>query len=85
MAKHRPVHARSGLGRYTAPRRLHPTHAAPSADAVRFTRLAGAIVGGGVLASAGLMGLMTTPAGAVVVRVSLGPDTSPPSPAWAPS
>jgi len=65
MAKHGPAHARSGLGRYTAPRRLHPAHAAPSVDGVRVVRLAGALVGGGLLASAGLMGIIVTPAGAV--------------------
>jgi len=65
MAKHRPAHAKSGLGRYTAPRRLHPAHAAPSADGVRVVRLAGALVGGGLLASAGLMGIIATPAGAL--------------------
>jgi len=67
MATHRPAHARSGFGRYTAPRRLHPAHAAPSPDGVRITRAAGAIIGGGVLASAGLMGLITTPAGAATI------------------
>jgi len=65
MAKHRPAHARSGLGRYTAPRRLHPAHATASVDGVRVARLAGALVGGGILASAGLMGIIATPAGAV--------------------
>ncbi|HXQ19969.1 MAG TPA: hypothetical protein VN781_10140 [Acidimicrobiales bacterium] len=64
MAKHRPAHARSGLGRYTAPRRLHPAHAAASADGVRIVGLTGALVGGGLLASAGLMGIIATPAGA---------------------
>jgi len=73
MAKHRPAHARSGLGRYTAPRRLHPAHAAPSADGVRVARLTGALVGGGLLASAGLMGIIVTPAGAAEVS-----GTSPP-------
>jgi hypothetical protein len=74
MALHRPAHARSGLGRYTAPRRLHPAHAAPSVDGLRFARLAGAVVGGGILAGAGLMGLIGTPAGAL----TFGPETSPP-------
>ncbi|HXQ18638.1 MAG TPA: hypothetical protein VN781_03320 [Acidimicrobiales bacterium] len=74
MAKHHPAHARSGFGRYTAPRRLHPAHAAPSADGVRLARTAGAVIGAGVLASVGLMGLATSPSDAA----SLGPSTSPP-------
>jgi hypothetical protein len=74
MAKHRPAHARTGLGRYTAPRRLHPAHAAPSADGIRLARVAATVVGGGVLAGAGLMGLVSVPSGAAV----LGPTSSPP-------
>jgi len=74
MARHRPAHAKSGFGRYTAPRRLHPAHAAPSADGVGVTRLAGALVGGGLLASAGLMGIIAAPSGAA----TLGPYQSPP-------
>jgi len=77
MAKHRPAHARSGLGRYTAPRRLHPAHAAPSVDGVRITRLAGALVGGGLMASAGLMGIVVTPAGATAPGAFVT-GTSPP-------
>jgi len=76
MAKH-PAHARSGLGRYTAPRRLHPAHAAPSADGVRVIRLTGALVGGGLLASAGLMGIIATPAGATAPGAFVE-GTSPP-------
>ena len=53
MPKHRPTHAKSGLGRYTAPRRLHPAHAVPSADGVRIARIAGTVIGGGVLAGPG--------------------------------
>ncbi|HXQ19021.1 MAG TPA: hypothetical protein VN781_05280 [Acidimicrobiales bacterium] len=77
MAKHRPAHARSGLGRYTAPRRLHPAHAAASADGVRIVRLTGALVGGGLLASAGLMGIIATPAGATAPGAFVT-GTSPP-------
>ena len=74
MPKHRPTHAKSGLGRYTAPRRLHPAHAAPSADGVHIARIAATVIGGGVLATAGLMGLVSIPSGAAM----LGPETSPP-------
>ena len=75
MAKHRPTHAKSGFGRYTPPRRLHTAHAAPSGDGVRIVRVAGAIIGGGILASAGLIGLIGSPAGASAV---ITPQTSPP-------
>jgi hypothetical protein len=74
VPKHRPTHAKSGLGRYTAPRRLHAAHAAPTTGGVRIARLAGTVIGGGVLAGAGLMGLISVPSGAA----SLGPETSPP-------
>src|SRR5579863_8355834 len=72
MAKHSPAHAKSGFGRYTAPKRLHPAHAAPS-DGVRMTRVVGTVVGGGILASAGFLGLATANAGAAVIS-----GTSPP-------
>src|SRR5579863_2287139 len=72
MAKHSPAHAKSGFGRYTAPKRLHPAHAAPS-DGVRLTRVVGTVVGGGLLASAGFLGLATANAGAAEII-----GTSPP-------
>jgi len=56
---------------------LHPAHAAASADGVRVVRLAGALVGGGLLASAGLMGIIATPAGATAPGAFVT-GTSPP-------
>src|SRR5579863_8398357 len=73
MASYRPAHAKSGLGRYTAPRRLNPLHAVPSTDTVRFAKVAGTVIGGGLLASAGLLGLASANAGAASIS-----GTSPP-------
>ena len=51
MARHRPAHARSGLGRYTPPGRIRPAHAAPPVPS-HLARRAGVLLGTGVLASA---------------------------------
>jgi hypothetical protein len=64
MAKHRPAHARSGLGRYTPPRRIHPAHAMLSAKSSGLGRLAGGVLGGSAIATAGFLALAGMPAGA---------------------
>jgi len=65
MARHRPAHAKSGFGRYTPPRRgARPAHAAPDEPGMGLGRRAGLAVGGGVLVTAGFMGLGGVPAGA---------------------
>src|ERR1700722_10955539 len=69
MAKHRAVHARSGLGRYTPPRRINPAHAAPAARG-RLGRTAGVVIGGSALAAAGLVGLAGAPAGGTLIAVA---------------
>jgi len=70
MARHRPAHVKSGFGRYTPPRRgVRPAHAAP-VESSALVRRTGLIVGGGVLASAGFVGLAAVPAGAVVGSTS---------------
>ncbi len=80
MAKHRPAHARSGFGRYTPPRRLNPAHAAPGSGR-HAGRVAGIVIGGGALATAGLMGLAAAPAGAActfgVAHCTIPADTFP--------
>jgi len=65
MARHHAAHARSGLGRYTPPGRIRPAHAAPSAPG-HLARRAGVLLGSGVLASAGLLGLSAGSASAAV-------------------
>ena len=70
MAKHRPAHARSGLGRYTPPRRIHPAHAMLSAQGSGRGRLAGGVIGGSAIATAGFLALAAMPAGAVSASLS---------------
>jgi hypothetical protein len=77
MARHRPAHARSGFGRYTPPGRIRPAHAAPSAPS-HLARRAGVLLGTGVLASAGLLGLSAGSAGASA-SASAPPTTCPPT------
>jgi hypothetical protein len=78
MARHRPAHARSGFGRYTPPSRLRPAHAAPSAPS-HLARRAGVLLGSGVLASAGLLGLSAGSASALGVGVQAPPTTCAPT------
>lgn len=73
MARHRPAHARSGLGRYTPPGRVRALHAAPAQPGQRALRV-GVLLGTGVLASAGLGVLSVGSAGAVGGTASAPPS-----------
>jgi hypothetical protein len=64
------------MGRYTPPGRIRPAHAAP-AEPSHLARRAGVLVGTGVLASAGLLGLSTGSASAVLANAP--PTTCPPA------
>jgi hypothetical protein len=77
MARRHAAHARSGFGRYTPPGRIRPAHAAPSAPS-HLARRAGVLLGSGVLASAGLLGLSAGSAGASAVALA-PPTTCPPT------
>jgi hypothetical protein len=76
MARHHAAHARSGLGRYTPPGRIRPAHAAAPVPS-HLARRAGVLLGTGVLASAGLLGLSVGSAGAS--DATAPPTTCPPT------
>jgi hypothetical protein len=80
MARYRPAHARSGFGRFTPPGRIRPAHAPPIAPS-HLARRAGVLLGTGVLASAGLLGLSVGSAGAITdgATASAPPTTCPPT------
>ena len=77
MARHHAAHARSGLGRYTPPGRIRPAHAAAPVPS-HLARRAGVLLGTGVLASAGLLGLSVGSAGASASAIA-PPTTCPPT------
>ena len=77
MARHHAAHARSGFGRYTPPGRIRPAHAAPPVPS-HLARRAGVLLGSGVLASAGLLGLSAGSAGASATALA-PPTTCPPT------
>jgi hypothetical protein len=77
MAKHQAAHARSGFGRYTPPGRIRPAHAAAPVPS-HLARRAGVLLGTGVLASAGLLGLTVGTAGASA-SAEAPPTTCPPT------
>jgi hypothetical protein len=80
MAKHQAAHARSGFGRYTPPGRIRPAHAAAPVPS-HLARRAGVLLGTGVLAGAGLVGLSFGSASAIVggASATAPPTTCPPA------
>ena len=78
MAKHQAAHARSGFGRYTPPGRIRPAHAAAPVPS-HLARRAGVLLGTGVLASAGLLGLSAGSATAQGASATAPPTTCPPA------